>query len=111
MSKQDQPQPAPVEQVQQSEVKSDDPVVLDSKEGASISVQPEVDLEELEDLGIFVDRSYQRLAGTSNTLVAGRQYICPVPSCKSDPWFRQGSRTPPLCEEHGQVLIPAPEEE
>lgn len=66
--------------------------------------------DEFDDLGAFIERSgYQGLAGEPITAVAGKKYICPVAGCNTAPWFRLGLRTPPLCDEHGVVLVPAPD--
>mgnify|MGYP006306370205 CR=1 FL=1 len=63
--------------------------------------------EEFDDLGVLIDRSgYQGLPGAPSTSVAGKKYVCPTAGCATE-WFRQGLRTPPLCEEHGVVLIPS----
>jgi hypothetical protein len=66
--------------------------------------------DEFGDLGVLIERSgYQGLPGEPTTAVAGKKYICPVPECTTEPWFRMGLRTPPLCYEHGVVLVPAPD--
>ena len=66
--------------------------------------------DEFGDLGALIERSgYQGLAGEPTTAVAGKKYICPVPGCTTEPWARRGLRTPPLCDEHGVVLVPAPD--
>lgn len=68
--------------------------------------------DEFDDLdGLLTERSgYQRLAGKPSTAVAGKKYMCPVAGCTTAPWFRMGLRTPPLCEEHGVLLVPAEQE-
>ncbi|MEO0376354.1 MAG: hypothetical protein AAF329_17380 [Cyanobacteria bacterium P01_A01_bin.17] len=67
--------------------------------------------DEFDDLGVLIDRgSYQGPPGSPSTAIPGKKYICPVPGCTTPPWFRMGLRTPPLCEEHGVVLVPAPDE-
>jgi hypothetical protein len=48
--------------------------------------------------------SYQQIAGEPTTAIPGKRYICPVPECSQD-WFQIGLRNPPLCEEHGVVLV------
>lgn len=54
---------------------------------------------------------FQRLPGTSNSAIAGQRYICPVPDCPED-WFRmRAGQSPPLCEKHGVVMIPAEDEQ
>lgn len=63
--------------------------------------------DEFDDLGVFIDRAaYQGLPGAPSTSVAGKKYVCPIAGCTVE-WFRQGLRTPPLCEVHGVMLIPA----
>jgi hypothetical protein len=67
--------------------------------------------DELDDLGVLINRgNYQGLPGSPSTAIPGKKYICPVPGCATQPWFRMGLRTPPLCEEHGVMLVPAPDE-
>lgn len=63
--------------------------------------------DEFDALGVLIDRSgYQGLPGAPSTSVAGKKYVCPTTGCTVE-WFRQGLRTPPLCEVHGVMLIPA----
>lgn len=65
---------------------------------------------EFDDLGVLTKgSSYQGLPGSPSIAIPGKKYICPVAECTAQPWFRMGLRTPPLCEEHGVVLIPTPE--
>lgn len=47
---------------------------------------------------------FQRLAGYPITVIAGTRYICPESGCSQD-WFQIGLRTPPLCEQHGVVMV------
>jgi hypothetical protein len=66
--------------------------------------------DEFDDLGGLIKGSgYQGLPGSPSTAISGKKYICPVPNC-TRVWFRQGLRTPPLCEDHGVVMIPVPDE-
>ena len=67
--------------------------------------------QEFADLGVLITRNdaFKSLPGKSITVVSGQRYICPDPDC-SEEWYRQGMRTPPICGEHGKVLIPAPNE-
>ncbi|PZO09339.1 MAG: hypothetical protein DCF25_21825 [Leptolyngbya foveolarum] len=54
---------------------------------------------------IEFSRGYSQPAGTPNSAIAGQRYICPVPDCPED-WFRRGvGQSPPLCEEHGVVMV------
>ena len=48
--------------------------------------------------------SFQPLAGEPTTAIAGKRYTCPVPGC-SEEWFQIGLRNPPLCEDHGLVMV------
>jgi hypothetical protein len=51
-------------------------------------------------------KGFQVLVGKPGTAVKSDRYICPVPDCPTD-WFRtRVGQTPPLCEDHGQVLVP-----
>ncbi len=84
-----------------------EPVEEVTREAKITEPSPE---DEFGELGTLIDRSgYQGLAGEPTTAVAGKKYICPVPECTTEPWFRLGLRTPPLCDEHGVVLVPAPD--
>lgn len=59
---------------------------------------------------LLKDRSFQKLPGTPTSAIAGQRYICPVPDCSED-WFRrQAGQSPPLCEEHGVVMVLAADE-
>lgn len=54
---------------------------------------------------INFSRGYSQLAGMPISAIAGQRYICPVPDCSED-WFRRVvSQSPPLCEEHGVVMV------
>ena len=54
---------------------------------------------------IDFSRGYSQPAGTPNSAIAGQRYICPVPDCSED-WFRRGvGQSPPLCGEHGAVMV------
>ncbi len=56
--------------------------------------------------GILSNNNFQSLPGDPGTAVQSDRYICPVPDCPTD-WFRtRVGQTPPLCEDHGQVLVP-----
>ena len=55
------------------------------------------------------DRSFQPLPGTPSSAIAGQRYICPVPNCSED-WFRRGTQSLKICEEHGVVMEPATDE-
>jgi hypothetical protein len=71
-------------------------------------ITPEASDEAYEIYGISRG-SYQQLAGEPTTAIPGTRYICPVPECSQD-WFQIGLRTPPLCEEHGVVMVLARDE-
>lgn len=59
----------------------------------------------------FSDRSYQKLAGMPSSAFAGKKYICPVPDCSEPFWFqRRANQSPKICEEHGVMMVPAPDE-
>ena len=64
-----------------------------------------VDEHSLEEL--LRDRSYNGLPGKPSSAIPGQRYICPVPDCGEPPWFRRGSQSPRICEEHGVVMVPA----
>jgi len=57
------------------------------------------------------DRSaFQDLPGTSSSAIAGQRYICPKSDCSED-WFqRHVGQSPPLCEDHGVVMVLAENE-
>ncbi|MEO0885203.1 MAG: hypothetical protein AAFY54_04625 [Cyanobacteria bacterium J06648_10] len=51
--------------------------------------------------------AYQKPPGTPPSAIAGKRYICPVPDCPEE-WFRMRvGQSPPLCEEHGVVMVKA----
>lgn len=80
-------------------------VLTNSDKLKSSTDETDDDFAEFEDL--LVDKSpYEDLPGEPSTAIAGKKYICPVPECPQE-WFRVGLRTPPLCEEHGVVMVPA----
>jgi hypothetical protein len=77
--------------------------------------------DEASDISISVDCSsdisvplifagaYQKLPGNPSTVIPGTRYICPESDC-SKCWFQIGLRTPPLCDDHGAVMVLATDE-
>ncbi|MEM9148862.1 MAG: hypothetical protein AAGB19_00100 [Cyanobacteria bacterium P01_F01_bin.3] len=101
------------DQSQENEFEELDALLAEAPEGeAKESTTDEASSDdEFDDLGVLINRgNYQGLPGSPSTVIPGKKYICPVPGCAIQPWFRMGLRTPPLCEEHGVVLVPAPDE-
>lgn len=107
----DQSQSKPGDQSQANKFEELDALLIESTDENTSHLKDKEALSENEfdALDVLIEKSgYERLPGFSKAL-PGKKYICPVPGCAVD-WFRIGLRTPPLCEEHGVVLVPTPDE-
>jgi hypothetical protein len=110
----DQSQNKSDDQAQGNEFEELDALLAESSEGEARESTTDAASsdDEFDDLGVLINRgSYQGLPGSPSTAIPGKKYICPVPGCATQPWFRMGLRTPPLCEEHGVMLVPVPHKE